>query len=295
MSILRTPDSAFAALPDYPFSPNYVEVGGLRMHYVDEGPREAPVVLMLHGEPTWSFLYRKMIAIVSAAGLRAVVPDLIGFGRSDKPSDRASYTFASHVAWLTELVRTLGLRDITLFGQDWGGVLGLRIAAENPELFARILASNTFLPTGDQTAPDAFFAWQKFSQEVPVFDAGGIVARGSVKPISPEVQAAYDAPFPDESYKAGARQFPLLVPTTPDDPASALNRKAWEVLRAWNKPFLTVFGAEDKITGGAELFLQQAIPGAAGQPHAMIADAGHFIQEDAGEELARLLVTFANS
>lgn len=295
MSIVRTPDSAFAALPDYPFSPNYVEVGGFRMHYVDEGPRDAPVILMLHGEPSWSFLYRKIIAIVSAAGFRAIAPDLVGFGRSDKPTDRATYSFASHVAWMTELVQKLGLRDITLLCQDWGGLIGLRVAAENPDLFARILAANTFLPTGDRTPSEAFFAWQKFSQEVPAFPAGKIVASGCAKPLTPEVQAAYDAPFPDETYKAGARQFPLLVPTRPDDPAAPANRKAWEVLRAWNKPFLTVFGAQDMITRGAEKYLQREIPGAKGQPHVILEGAGHFLQEDEGEELARLLLAFVKS
>jgi haloalkane dehalogenase len=295
MSILRTPDAAFASLPDYPFSPHYAEVCGFRMHYVDEGPRDAPVILMLHGEPSWSFLYRKIIAIVSAAGFRAVAPDLIGFGRSDKPTERATFSYASHVAWMTELVQVLDLKDVTLLCQDWGGLIGLRVAAENPVRFARILAANTFLPTGDHAPSDAFFAWQKFSQEVPVFPAGKIVGSGCAKPLSADVLAAYDAPFPDESYKAGARQFPLLVPTTPEDPAAPSNRKAWDALRAWKKPFLTVFGGQDMITRGAEKVLQREIPGAKGQPHVMLEGAGHFLQEDDGEELARLLLEFVNA
>jgi haloalkane dehalogenase len=224
-----------------------------------------------------------------------VAPDLVGFGRSDKPSERAAYSFASHVAWMTEFVHTLALRNATLLCQDWGGLIGLRVAAENPDFFARILAANTFLPTGDRSPSEAFFAWQKFSQEVPVFPAGKIVSSGCSKPLSPEAQAAYDAPFPDESYKAGARQFPLLVPTKPDDPAAPANRKAWEALRAWNKPFLTVFGAEDMITRGAEKYLQREIPGAKAQPHAILAGAGHFIQEDASEDLGQRLLAFARS
>jgi haloalkane dehalogenase len=290
MDVLRTPDERFANLPGYPFPPHYVEVDGLRIHYVDEGPRDAAPVLMLHGEPSWSYLYRKMIPIVAAAGQRAVVPDLVGFGRSDKPVRREDYTYQRHVDWVRGLIEQLDLRSITLVCQDWGGLIGLRLAAEHGERFSRIVAANTFLPTGDIAPGDAFLAWQKYSQETPDFHVGGIVRGACVTDLSPEVIAAYDAPFPDDRYKAGARQFPMLVPTSPNDPAAAANRTAWEVLRHWRKPFLTSFSDSDPITRGADRLLQEAIPGATGQPHTTIVGAGHFLQEDKGEELARVVV-----
>jgi haloalkane dehalogenase len=293
MDILRTPDDRFDALPGYPFAPRYHELpGGLRMHHVDEGPAQGPVVLLLHGEPSWSYLYRKMIPVLAEGGLRAVAPDLIGFGRSDKPGHRSDYTYQRHVDWLVSFIEALDLRDITLFCQDWGGLLGLRIAAEHPDRFARIVASNTFLPTGDQPLPEAFFAWREFSQTVPELPVGSILEKGCARPLAPEVKAAYDAPFPDERYKEGARQFPALVPASPEDPASPPNRRAWEVLARWDKPFLTLFGDSDPITRGADKLLRAMIPGAGGQPHTTIARAGHFIQEDAGEELAAHLLRF---
>lgn len=292
MEILRTPDERFANLPEYPFAPHYVEVDGLRIHYVDEGPRDADPVLLLHGEPSWSYLYRKMIPILAEAGHRVIAPDLVGFGRSDKPTSREDYTYQHHVGWLVGLLSALDLRGITLVCQDWGGLLGLRIAAEHQERFARIVAANTFLPTGDTHPGRAFLAWQQFSQRAPSFHAGDVVKRGCVSPLSPEVIAAYDAPFPDESFVAGARQFPLLVPITPDDPATIPNRRAWEVLRAWQKPFLCAFSDSDPITRGASAALQSAIPGAQGQPHTTITDAGHFLQEDKGEEFAHIVVDF---
>jgi len=292
METLRTPDARFANLPGYPFAPHYVEVDGLRIHYVDEGPRAAAPVLMLHGEPSWSFLYRKMIPIVTAAGHRVVAPDLVGFGRSDKPVRREDYTYQRHVDWMRRVLEHLDLRGITLVCQDWGGLIGLRLAAEHPDRFARLVAANTFLPTGDTPAGDAFLAWQKFSQETPEFPVGGIVQGGCVTPLPPEVIAAYDAPFPDDRYKAGARQFPLLVPTSPTDPAAVPNRKAWEVLRGWTKPFLTAFSDSDPITRGADQLLQAAIPGAKDQPHTTIAGGGHFLQEDQGEAFARVVVDF---
>lgn len=293
MDILRTPDERFGALPGYPFAPRYHELpGGLRMHHVDEGPAQGPVVLLLHGEPSWSYLYRKMIPVLAQGGLRAVAPDLIGFGRSDKPGHRGDYTYQRHVDWLVSFIEALDLRDITLFCQDWGGLLGLRIAAEHPDRFARIVASNTFLPTGDQPLPEAFFAWREFSQTVPELPVGSILEKGCARPLAPEVKAAYDAPFPDERYKEGARQFPALVPASPEDPASPSNRRAWEVLARWDKPFLTLFGDSDPITRGADKLLRAMIPGAGGQPHTTIARAGHFIQEDAGEELAEHLLRF---
>jgi haloalkane dehalogenase len=293
MEILRTPEERFADLPDYPFAPHYAQVGEVRIHYVDEGPRQAPPVLLLHGEPSWSFLYRKMIPPIAAAGFRVVAPDLVGFGKSDKPARREDYTYQRHVDWIRGLLELLDLREIVLFGQDWGGLIGLRLAAEHPDRFARIVAANTFLPTGDVDLGPAFEAWKKFSQEVPEFPVGRIVQSGCVNPLPPEVVAAYDAPFPDESYKAGARQFPVLVPARPDDPAAPANRRAWEVLSRWDEPFLTVFGDSDPITRGADRILQQVIPGARGQPHRTIQGAGHFLQEDKGEELAEIVIAFA--
>jgi len=295
MEILRTPDERFANLPGYPFEPHYVEVDAVRIHYVHDGPRTAAPVLLLHGEPSWSYLYRKMIPVLLQAGLRVVAPDLVGFGRSDKPARREDYTYQRHVDWMLGFVCTLDLEDITLVCQDWGGLIGLRLVAEHGHRFARVVAANTFLPTGDQPVPPAFLAWQKFSQEVPELPIGQIIQMGCVTTLPPEVIAAYEAPFPDERYKAGARQFPLLVPTRPDDPASEPNRKAWQALQRWKKPFLTAFSDQDPITRGADLLLQSLIPGAAGQPHTTIQGAGHFLQEDKGEELARVVVDFVRS
>jgi len=293
MTILRTPDERFANLPDYPFHPHYVELDGLRMHYVDEGPRDAPeTVLMLHGEPTWSFLYRKMIPPVVAAGYRVIAPDLIGFGKSDKLTDPAAYTYQQHIDWLTGFLQQLDLRNLTLVCQDWGGLLGLRLAAEQPDRFVRITASNTGLPTGDQPPSEAFTAWQTFARQTPTLPIGLIVNGGCVNKLSPEVIAAYDAPFPDETYKAAARMFPTLVPTRPDDPASAANRAAWQQLMQWQKPFLTAFGDSDPITAGGDRVLQKLIPGTQGQPHVTLAGAGHFVQEDQGPAWAECLIRF---
>jgi haloalkane dehalogenase len=292
MEILRTPDERFAALPGFPWEPHYVEVRGLRIHHVDEGPRDAQPVLMLHGEPSWSYLYRKLIPVVTAAGHRAVAPDLVGFGRSDKPAAREDHTYQRHVDWMRGTVEALDLRGITLVCQDWGGLIGLRLVAEMPGRFARVVAANTFLPTGDHDPGDAFRAWQRYSQTTPDFHVGGIVSGGCVTSLPPEVVAAYDAPFPDDAHKAGARQFPTLVPTTPDDPASDANRAAWEVLSRWEKPFLTAFGDSDAITRGADAVLQKLIPGCQGQPHTTLQGAGHFLQEDRGEELGRAVVDF---
>lgn len=292
MEILQTPDERFANLPDYPFAPHYVEVSGLRIHYVDEGPAQGEPVLLLHGEPSWSYLYRKMIPGIVGAGYRAIAPDLVGFGRSDKPTQRADYTYQRHVDWMLAVIETLDLRTITLFGQDWGGLIGLRLAAEHEERFARIVAANTFLPTGDTPAGEAFLAWQRYSQEAPAFHAGGIIKGGCVNKPTQAVIDAYNAPFPDDRYLAGARQFPLLVPTSPDNPASEANRRAWAVLQRWQKPFLTAFGDSDAIMRGADRVLQAAIPGAQGQPHTTLVGAGHFLQEDKGPELARVVVNF---
>ena len=290
MEFLRTPDERFRDLPGYPFEPHYVDVDGLRIHHVDEGSGQ--VVLLLHGEPSWSFLYRKMIPPLVGAGLRAVAPDLVGFGRSDKPTARDDYSYQRHMDWLTAFIAALDLRDIILVCQDWGGLLGLRLAAEQSARFAAIVAANTGLPTGDHKPPDAFFAWQQFSQRVPELPIGGIIKSGCRTALSPEVLAAYEAPFPDERYKAGPRQFPLLVPTRPDDPASAANRAAWEVLERWDRPFLTAFSDQDPITRGGERVMQKLIPGAAGRAHPTIEGGGHFLQEDRGEALARVVIDF---
>lgn len=292
MQTVRTPDERFIDLPGYDFAPHYVEIAGLRMHYVDEGPSSANPVLMLHGEPSWCYLYRKMIPPIARAGYRAIAPDLVGFGRSDKLVNKAEYSYQFHVGTIAAFLGKLDLRNITLFGQDWGGLIGLRVAAENPERFAGIIAANTGLPTGDVPLTEAFFRWQAYSQSVPELHCGGIVKGACQTELSPEVIAAYDAPFPDESYKAGARAFPLLVPSRPGDPAAPANRKAWEALREWRKPFLTAFSDGDPVTRGGEKVFQKLVPGAYGQPHLIIAGAGHFLQEDKGEECARVTLDF---
>lgn len=298
MHILRTPDHRFEDLPDFPFSPHYVEIPSgdgtthLRMHFLDEGPADAPVVLMLHGEPSWCFLYRKVIPAVVAAGMRAVAPDLIGFGRSDKPAAREDYTYARHVGWVRAFIETLALRDLTLLCQDWGGLIGLRLVAEMGDRFSRVVAANTGLPTGEQQPSEAFLAWRRFSQEAPVMPVGAIVRSGCARGLSPEAVAAYEAPFPDGTYQAGARQFPLLVPASPDDPATESNRAAWEALRRFEKPFLTLFGDSDPITAGSDRAFQKKVPGAAGQPHERLLRAGHFLQEDVGAELGAAVAAF---
>jgi haloalkane dehalogenase len=294
---VRTPDERFTDLPGYPFAPNYVEVpdgegGQLRIHYVDEGPRDGAVVLMLHGEPSWSYLYRKMIPVLVDAGLRAVAPDLVGFGRSDKPTQRDDYTYQRHVDWTGAAIDAIGISEVTLVCQDWGGLIGLRLVAEDPDRFVRVVAANTFLPTGDRNPGEAFLAWQKFSQESPKFNIGKIVNGGSTSDLPEDVVAAYNAPFPDDSYQAGARQFPALVPTASDDPAAEPNRRAWESLKRFDKPFLCAFSDQDPITGGADRVLKSDIPGAQGQPHTTIVGGGHFLQEDKGEELARVVADF---
>jgi len=294
MKILRTPDGRFADLPGYPFEPHYVELGdGLRVHYLDEGPGDAAPVLLLHGEPSWSFLYRKMIPTLVAAGHRCVAPDLVGFGRSDKPGEQDDYTYARHVEWMSEVVfDRLELSDITLFGQDWGGLVGLRLLAARPDRFARVVVANTGLPTGDRPPNEAFLNWQRFSRESPVFPIGRIVANGCADGLGDAEVAAYDAPFPDDSFKAGARRFPSLVPTSADDPAHLDNTGAWEVLRRFERPFLCAFSDRDPITKGGERQFVPHVPGTAGQPHTTIEGGGHFLQEDKGEDLARVIVDF---
>ena len=292
MELLRTPDERFANLPAYAFAPHYLDVDGVRIHYVDVGDPAGAPLLLLHGEPSWSYLYRRMVPPLAAAGYRVIAPDLVGFGRSDKPASREHYTYQRHVDWMRGVLLGLDLRDVTLFCQDWGGLIGLRLAAEHEGRFARVVASNTFLPTGDIPAGKAFLRWRQVSQEMPEFNVGEIVQRGTVMQLNDEVVAAYNAPFPDDSYLAGARQFPTLVPVTPNDPATMPNRKAWEVLGQWRKPFLCVFGDSDPITRGGYEALQVAIPGAQGQPHVMLKGAGHFIQEEKGAELAQIMLDF---
>jgi len=288
----RTPDSCFAGLEDYPYEAHYVDVDGLRMHYVDEGNPSAPPVLMLHGEPTWSYLYRHMIPVCVAGGSRVIAPDLIGFGKSDKPADGHDYSYQRHVDWMTGFVRALDLSGITLFCQDWGSLIGLRVAAENDDRFERIVIGNGALPTVDgHTRPPilnvlAFLAWRTFATYSPVLPVSRIVNAGCLRTLSSGERRAYDAPFAVPGSKAGARAFPRLVPISPRDPALTANRAAWDALGRWQKPFLTVFSDRDPIMRGGERLFQQHVPGAAGQPHST-PHAGHFLQEDAGPDLAR--------
>jgi len=268
------------------------EGGRLRIHYVDEGPKGEEPVLMLHGEPSWSFLYRKMIPVFLEAGYRAVAPDLVGFGRSDKPSRRTDYTYNRHVDWMYSWLQGLALSRVTLVCQDWGGLIGLRLLAADPDRFARAVAANTGLPTGEFSISDAFLSWRKFSIEVPQFDVGAIINMGTLSDLPKEVIGAYNAPFPDESHKEGARIFPSLVPISPEDPATPANRKAWEALSKFEKPFLTAFSDGDPITRGGEKIFRDRIPGAKNQPHTIIKGAGHFLQEDQGEAFAKVIVDF---
>ena len=296
MEVLRTPDSRFENLEDYPFSANYVDVEArdtqpLRMHYLDEGPSDGPPIVLLHGEPTWSYLYRKMIPPLADGGYRVLAPDLIGFGRSDKPSRIEDYTYLRHVEWVTSWFERLKLKDVTLVVQDWGSMIGLRVAAEQDARVGRLVVANGFLPTVRGRTPRAFLVWRTFARYSPVLPAGRLVATLTVRRVRAKVRAGYDAPFPDKRYQAGARAFPRLVPTSPDDPAVPANRAAWEALGRWEKPCLTIFGQHDPLLGKADRPLIKHIPGAAGQPHARI-NASHFIQEDSGPELADRILSW---
>lgn len=300
MKILRTPDERFTNLADYPFEPHYAEVpdgegGSLRIHYVDAGPKSTATVLMMHGEPSWSYLYRRMIPTVSAAGLRVIAPDLVGFGRSDKPAHRSDYTYDRHVAWMQAWLDEIGIGHVHLVCQDWGGLIGLRLLANTPDRFDSAIVANTGLPTGDHPLSDAFLNWRQFSLEVENFDVGSIIAMGCQKALSPEAMAAYNAPFPDDAYKEGARIFPSLVPVAPDDPSAAANRKAWDVLSGFGKPFLTAFSDGDPITAGGDHVFQKRVPGAKGQAHTIIEGGGHFLQEDCGEAFAAVVLHFIDS
>jgi haloalkane dehalogenase len=296
LKVLRTPDARFDNLPDFPFAPHYCEVKDsdgtlLRIHYLDEGPPNAKPVLLMHGEPSWSYLYRKIAPSLAARGHRVVAPDLVGFGRSDKPADQSDYTYERHVRWMSDWIATTRLSDITLFCQDWGGLIGLRLVAAFPEKFARVVVANTGLPTGEGFSA-AFQQWLEFSQSIPVLPVGQIVRMGCKRGLSDAEQAAYDAPFPDESFKAGARRFPALVPITPEHDSVAENKAAWKVLENFSKPFLTAFSDSDPITKGGEMIFQNRVPGTKGQKHVTIADAGHFLQEDKPDEIADLINGF---
>jgi haloalkane dehalogenase len=326
MEIARTPDERFADLPGFPFAPHYVSVadgggGELRIHYVDEGPRDAAPIVCLHGQPTWSYLYRKIIPILVGAGHRVVAPDLVGFGRSDKPTAQDDYSYARHVAWLKGWFAALDLRGVTLVCQDWGGLIGLRVVAEDPDRFARVVAANTGLPDAEGIPAEAgpmlrslyeslpvldmrglaqrfrepagappFLYWQKLCAETPDLRASDLVGAILAHPLSAGEARAYDAPFPEERFKAGPRRFPRLVPLAPDDPAIPDNRRAWEALRRFERPFLTAFSDGDPVTAGLDRRFRDEVPGARGLEHPVIRKAGHFLQEDAPDALARAVL-----
>jgi haloalkane dehalogenase len=332
MQVLRTADSCFANLPGYDFAPHYTNVpdgegGELRIHHVEQGPADGKPVLCMHGQPTWSYLYRHMIPILADAGLRAIAPDLVGFGRSDKPSRREDISYQRQVDWLNAWLVANDIQDATLIGQDWGGLIGLRMVAENPERFSRVVIANSGLPAPegvseeranavrewrantppvdisdvmqamanpDPERPERTFAyWQKWTWETEDLPVALVIA-GAVdgRTLSPEEIAAYDAPFPDPSFKMGPRAMPSQVPTLSDDPSLAANLKAWQVLEKWEKPFLCAFSDNDPVTGGADKVLRARIPGTKGQPHQTIQGGGHFLQEGRGEELAKIVVDF---
>jgi haloalkane dehalogenase len=293
MRVLRTAEERFAGLPDFGYEPRYADAGGLRLAYVEAGPQAGEPVLLLHGEPSWSFLYRKVIPVLAGDGLRVIAADLVGFGRSDKPAQIADHSFARHVEWIRAFAfDALGLRDVTLVGQDWGGLIGLRLVAEHPGRFARVVAANTGLPTGDQPMPQVWLRFREVVRTAPALSVSRLVQSGCQTTLPPGVLAAYDAPFPDPSYAAAVRAMPDLVPATPDDPASAANRAAWRQLAAWDKPFLVAFSDRDPITGPMAPVLKRSVPGAAGRHHPVLEGAGHFLQEDAGEELGAIIAAF---
>jgi haloalkane dehalogenase len=314
--ILRTPEERFENLPDYDFTPNYIDIKGLRIHYVDEGPKEAHPILLMHGEPSWSYLYRKMIPPLAESGHRVIAPDLMGFGKSDKPSSKKGHSHQKHVDIMLELVRQLDLENITMFCQDWGGLIGLRVVGEDPQRFARIIAANTGLPSArgirakigyplfklrirrlKGITQDEFrrntnlLTWVAYSQTVPELQIGDIIQSGTMTDLSHEVVKAYDAPFPDASFKAGARIMPYLVPSQLSE-----NRKVWDnVLTKWKRPFLTAFSDKDPVTRGGETYFQRMIPGAQNREHVTIKNAGHFLQEDKGEELVEIILDFCRA
>jgi haloalkane dehalogenase len=305
MEFVRTPDHRFDNLPEWPYAAVYTEVRAtqddstsLRIAHVDVGPRDAiHTVLLMHGEPSWSYLYRKMIPVLAATGHRVIAPDLIGFGRSDKPTQMTDYTYERHVDWMCQwLTQHDDCQNMTFFGQDWGGLVGLRVVTALPDRFSRIVVANTGLPTGDHAPSEAFLKWQHFSQTSPNWHIGKIVeASCATKPLDPAVVAAYDAPFPSDEYTAGSRIFPSLVPTNPTDPTAEANRAAWEVLKTWTKPLVTMFSDMDPVTAGGFKPFQKLVPGAQNQPHITIEGAGHFLQEDKGAQIAHLMNEFMTS
>lgn len=290
-SVIRTPDKHFENLEEWPYEPKYVEIGDTRMHYVDEGQGET--ILCLHGEPSWAYLYRKFIPSLSRK-FRVVVPDLIGFGRSDKYTETADYTFEMHFSKLEQFVRALDLSDITVVVQDWGGLLGLSLVGKYPELFKRLVIMNTYLPTGERAMPPAFKIWRAFSQYMPGLPIGFIMDIGTARKLSPGAKKAYTAPFPSMKYKAGARKFPALVPSSSDDPAVPYMLKAREVLKGWTKPVIIMFSDKDPIMSSAWKWFHHNIPSAKEQGRITIKNAGHFLQEDAGEVIASHIAAFMN-
>lgn len=292
MDVLRTPDARFEGLADWPYVPLYTEVTdadgtALRIHHVDEGPKDQRPILLMHGEPSWAYLYRKVIAELTAKGRRAVAPDLVGFGRSDKPAKRTDYTYERHVAWMSAWLEKNDLKDIVLFCQDWGGLIGLRLVAAFPERFSAVVVSNTGLPIGVGKS-EGFEAWLNFSQNTPELPIGFILNGGTARDLSDAERAAYDAPFPDESYKEGARIFPALVPITPEHASVEENKGAWAVLETFDKPFVTAFSDADPITRGGEAMFLARVPGTKSVAHTTL-KGGHFVQEDSPVEIAALL------
>ncbi len=299
MTVLRTPDERFANLPDFSYEPNYLDVqdqdlGTLRLAYIDEGPKDAPVVLCMHGEPSWSFLYRKMIPIFLNAGYRVLAPDLIGFGRSDKPAERSAYTYRSHVAWMTSWFNSFGLNDVTLVAQDWGGFIGLRMVADMPEKFARISISNTGLPTGDMEPPESLVNWIGFTQTVEEFDCGFCINNFGQGSLSEAEKDAYRAPFPSEEFMAGAREFPAIVPVKPDDVGVGDNLAARKVFTQWEKPMLLCYADNDTATKPLAQFFMDEVPGTKGQPHITL-HGHHFIQEEDGERWANAIIEWMST
>ena len=301
METVRTPEGRFADLPDFPYPPRYADLpdgegGTLRVAWVEDGPADGEPVLLLHGEPSWSFLYRTVIPPLAAAGLRVIAPDLVGFGRSDKPTRPGDHSYARHVEWMRALVEgVLDLNRVTLVGQDWGGLIGLRLAAEHPGRFARLVLANTGLPTGDHDMPEIWHQFKQAMESAPRIDVARFVQSGCRRPMADDVRSAYDAPFPEPGFQAGPRAMPGLVPIRPDDPASAANRAAWEVLASWDVPALIAFSDADPITAGMAPILRRTLPGAQGREHPTIAGAGHFLQEDAGPDLAAAILAFVRS